>query len=102
VADSVIAVIDASKMAAPAGMSPFCDLGRVDHFVVDALTPSEHVTRLRATGAQVSVCGEGHIEVYGPPEGHSGRRYRLGFANQDDEEEFPATVRASIERAAAA
>lgn len=97
-ADEVVALVDSTKFAR-VGLAPFAPLGSLAHLVVDDQVAGEHVARLQAAGVAVSVCGEEYIHL-APAEDRSRPRWRIGFANLTDQNEFSVTVRRGLERAA--
>ncbi len=96
-AQKVIVVTTVDRMGKSALIS-FATLNRIHHVVTTESAPSETLTALRAAGVQVSLCGEYITEIYADPP--QGRRWRVGFANLTEKQEFAVAVRQGIERAA--
>ena len=94
-AQKVIVVTTVDRMGKSALIS-FANLNRVHHVITTDSAPSETLTALRAAGVQVSICGEFITEIYADPP--QGRRWRVGFANLTEKQEFAVSVRQSIER----
>ncbi|HEY3289217.1 MAG TPA: DeoR/GlpR family transcriptional regulator, partial [Anaerolineae bacterium] len=96
-AQKVIVVTTVDHLGKSALIS-FANLNRVHHIVTTENAPHETLTALRAAGVQVSLCGEYITEIYADPP--QGRKWRIGFANLTEKQEFAVSVRQSIERAA--
>ncbi len=76
----------------------FANLHQAHHLITGESAPPDMLNTLRAAGVQVSLCGE-HITQLcadAPQE----RKWRIGFANLTEKQEFAVSVRQSIERAA--
>jgi ribose transport system substrate-binding protein len=73
-------------------------LNAAQHLVTTDNIPLETLKAIRSAGVQVSLCGEHITEL--SAEQPSGRRWRIGFANLTEKQEFAVSVRQSIERAA--
>lgn len=76
----------------------FASLRQAHHLITGESAPPDVLNTLRAAGVQVSLCGERIIQVcLDAPED---RKWRIGFANLTEKQEFAVSVRQSIERAA--
>ena len=95
-AQKVIVVATVDKLGKSALIN-FANLSQVHHLVTTESASNETLTALRAAGVQVSLCGEYITEVYTDPP--QGRRWRVGFSNLTEKQEFAVSVRQSIERA---
>jgi ribose transport system substrate-binding protein len=73
---------------------------RTTHLITTDAAPPNEVEVLRNSGLRVTLCGEGIVEICldCPPE----QRFRVGFANLNEREEFAIAVRRSLEQAAQA
>lgn len=98
-ADQVIALVDSSKLAGRA-LTSFASVDAINQLLIDEHAAPEHIARLREREVPVTICGDRHVTV-AAPDGHSERRYRIGFANLTEEIEFAVAVRRGVERAAA-
>lgn len=96
-ANKSVILATADRLGKVALMS-FAQLNQAHHLVTTENAPPEVLNALRAAGVQVSLCGQYITEIYADPP--QGRRWRIGFANLTDKQEFAVTVRQSIERAA--
>jgi ribose transport system substrate-binding protein len=81
-----------------AALISFAPLNQAQHLVTTENPLPDMLNVLHAAGVQVSLCGEHITEIYADPP--QGRRWRIGFANLTEKQEFAVTVRQSIERAA--
>ncbi|MCS7060423.1 MAG: substrate-binding domain-containing protein [Anaerolineae bacterium] len=80
----------------------FAHLHQAHHLITTEGAPSSALSNvlntLRAAGVQVSLCGEHITQIY--TDRPQDRKWRIGFANLTEKQEFAVTVRQSIERAA--
>jgi ribose transport system substrate-binding protein len=97
-ADTVVMMAPGDAVGKLALMS-FAGLNQVHQLITTNDSPTEAISALMAAGVRVSVCGERITEVCadGVPE----RKWRIGFANLTEQQDFSVAVRQSIERAAA-
>jgi ribose transport system substrate-binding protein len=96
-AQKVIMVVTGERLGKTALIS-FASLRQIHYLVTTENASAETLSALRATGVQISLCGEYITEVSSDPP--QGRRWRIGFANLTEKQEFAVSVRQSIERAA--
>jgi ribose transport system substrate-binding protein len=96
-AQKVFVLAMADRLGKPALIS-FAPLSQAHHLVTTENAPPEILDALRMAGVQVSLCGEYITEICADPP--QGRRWRIGFANLTEKQEFAVTVRQSIERSA--
>ena len=102
---SMVACADASIMMATGdavgklALMSFAGLKQAQQLITTQDSSPEAIHALAAAGVRVSVCGERITEVCVdcPPE----RKWRIGFANLTEQQDFAVAVRHSIERAAA-
>ena len=91
----IVAAVDQLGRNALISIAP---LNQAHHLVTTDNAPEETLNAIRAAGVQVSLCGEHITELYADQP--RGRRWRIGFANLTEKQEFAVSVRQSIERAA--
>jgi ribose transport system substrate-binding protein len=96
-AQKVIIVAGAEQLGKPSLIS-FAPLSQAKHLVTTEDAPTDILDALRRAGVQVSLCGEHITEICADPP--QGRRWRIGFANLTEKQEFAVAVRQSIERVA--
>ena len=97
VAGSVIALVPADRLGRAALMS-FAPAKQLAHIITTEGASEAVLTQLRADGAHVWVCGDRVTSL--PITGSADQqKFRIGFANLDDQQEFAVAVRHSIERA---
>lgn len=96
-AQKVIVVASAEKLGR-SGLISFATIKQVHHLVTTDAAPADALLVFRDAGMQISLCGEHITEIYAEPQ--PGRRWRIGFANLTERQEFAVAVRQSIERAA--
>lgn len=97
-ADTVVALAPGDSVGKLALMS-FAGLKQVQHLITTNDAPADAIGLLMASDVRVSLCGERITEVCAdcPPE----RKWRIGFANLTEEQDFAVSVRQSLERSAA-
>jgi ribose transport system substrate-binding protein len=98
-AESFILLVDSSKFEKQ-GVSAFAPINRVSMVITDDQVSPAHLAQLRQIGVQVSICSEHSIRVI--EGGHGEKRFRIGFANQDDTASFQTLVRQGLVQAAIA
>lgn len=98
-ADTVIMLAPSQVIGKPALMS-FASLNQADHVITTTGVTPEGLNLLTGAGVRVSVCGEHLTELCADclPQ----RRWRVGFANLADAQDFAVRVRQSFEQAAMA
>ena len=97
-ADIVVAMALPDVIGKLALMS-FAALNQVHQLITTNDLPQTALNDLVSAGVRVSMCGEHITEVCAdcPPD----RKWRIGFANLTEEQDFAVKVRQSLERAAA-
>jgi ribose transport system substrate-binding protein len=98
-AQQVIVLAPSSSVGRMA-MMRFAKLNQVHHVITDESAQPEVIDELRALGVPVSVCSERVTAV--SVRAREPKRWRIGFANLNEKQEFAVSVRQSIERAAQA
>ena len=96
-AQQTIILAQSSAVGRVALMS-FAALSDVQHVVTGEAASGEIIDQLRAKGVPVSVCSE-RVTAVGT-HARQPKRWRIGFANLNERQEFAVAVRQSIERAA--
>ena len=99
-ADSVVALIDSSKIGRQA-LVPFARTDQISRVFTDSGLDLQWIERLRKTCTIFTVCGEDGMVEYTPCAEET-RHYRIGFANLGESMPFSIDVRRGIERAAQA
>ncbi|MCX6017451.1 MAG: substrate-binding domain-containing protein [Chloroflexi bacterium] len=85
-----------------AALMSFYEIGsseeRTTHLITASGAAAQEVAALRSSGLRVTLCGEGIVQICldSPPE----KRWRIGFANLNEREEFAIAVRRGLEAAA--
>lgn len=85
-----------------AGLTTFFDIGSADqhstHLITTSTADGPEAAALRSSGLRVTLCGDGLVRICQdcPPE----QRWRVGFANLNEREEFAIAVRRGLESAA--
>jgi ribose transport system substrate-binding protein len=98
-ASEVVLLAPAEAIGRPALIS-FASLSQAHYLITTDDVPSALLMDLRAAGVHVSLCGQHLTQIpIDMPEGH---KYRIGFANLNEQQEFAVTVRRSLEMAAQA
>jgi ribose transport system substrate-binding protein len=97
IAHKVIVVALAEQLGRNA-LITISPLSEAHHLVTTDNAPETTLSAIRASGVQVSLCGEHITELYADQP--HGRRWRIGFANLTENQEFAVSVRQSIERSA--
>ncbi len=95
-AQSVIMLGSSDRIGGSALIS-FASLNQAHHLITTEGAPLDALNALRASGVHVSVCGE-HLTQLCSDE-PQGRKWRIGFANLTEKQEFAVAVRQSLERA---
>ncbi len=96
-ADSVVLMLAGETLKRPAGV-PFAQLADVSH-LLSGHPVAEDVRRRLPPGALVALCGP--LAATRDPAIATARRFRIGFANMNDQHPFCLEVRHGLERAAA-
>ena len=96
-ADSVIMLAPGNVIGRLALMS-FAGLNQAHHLITTHDAPTDMLRVLMSSGVRVSLCGERITEICAdcPPE----RKWRIGFSNLTEEQDFAIKVRESVEKAA--
>jgi ribose transport system substrate-binding protein len=83
-----------------AALISFASMAQAHHLITCSDVPTGLLADLRAAGVHLSLCGEllTQIQVDQP----DGNKYRIAFANLNEQQEFAVTVRRSLEQAAQA
>ncbi len=98
-AQQTIVLAPSSSVGRTALMS-FAALTQVQHVITGETAQLELIDELRAKGVPVSVCSERVTAI--SARAQEPQRWRIGFANLNEKQEFAVSVRQSIERAATA
>jgi ribose transport system substrate-binding protein len=98
-AEMLILLADSSKFDKQ-GVASFAPLSRVNMVITDDQISATHLARLREANIRVSICGEHTTRVLDG--GDEEKRFRIGFANQDDAAPFPMIVKQGLVQAARA
>lgn len=96
-AESIIIVADSSKFAKQ-GVTAFASLKNINMIITDDDIDPFRLSRFKKTGTKINVCGENATKLLENRE--SGKRFRIGFANQSDNTPFPTLVRQGLVQAA--
>lgn len=96
-ADTVVMMSSGDAVGRLALIS-FATLSQVTHLITTNEGSQDAVNALIAAGVRVSVCGDKLTEVC--VDCTEDRRWRIGFANLNEQQDFAVTVRQSIEQAA--
>ena len=96
-ADSVIMLAPGTTIGRLALMS-FAGLNQAHHLITTHEAPTDMLRALMSSGVRVSLCGERITEICAdcPPD----RKWRIGFSNLTEDQDFAIKVRESIEKAA--
>jgi len=96
-AQVVILLAPADRIGRTALMS-FAGLEQVQHLITTEGAPGQVLTELRAAGVQVTVCSQRLMQI--TANSQAAQRWRIGFANLTEQQEFAAMVRQGLEQAA--
>ena len=96
-ADTVIMLAPGNIIGHLALMS-FAGLNQAHHLITTHEAPTDMLRALMSSGVRVSLCGERITEICAdcPPD----RKWRIGFSNLTEDQDFAIKVRESIEKAA--
>jgi ribose transport system substrate-binding protein len=97
-AESIFLLVDSSKFEKQ-GVATFAPLSRVSMVITDDQVDALHLAQLKQEGIPVSVCSKHSTSVV--KGGYAEKRFRIGFANQDDTSPFSALVRQGLIQAVA-
>ena len=100
VADSIVALIDSSKIGRQA-LVPFARTDQINRVFTDNWLDQHWIDQMRRTCLVFTVCNEDGMVEYNPCAEET-RHYRIGFANLGESMPFSIDVRRGIERAAQA
>lgn len=95
-AQSVIAIGSADRVGRSALMS-FGDSEHIHHLITTEGAPAGLLSDLRASGVQVTVCSQRLTEI--AADTGDEQRWRIGFANLNEQHEFAVSVRQGVEQA---
>jgi hypothetical protein len=99
VCDQVVLMVESAELAESMRRDPQIDLERVSRIVTDDAIDSPTIARLAGSGIPMTICGAvGRRHVENSPT----RRWRIGFANQDERLPFASAVRIGMATAAEA
>jgi ribose transport system substrate-binding protein len=97
VCDQVVMMVESVELADAVKRDQLSELERVTRIITDDAIDSATITRLAGSGIPMTICGTGgRRNVENMPV----RRWRIGFANQDERLPFAAAVRAGMVTAA--
>lgn len=96
-AQSVIIAVLADRIGRSALMS-FADLKQIQHLITTEGGPAYILNELRAAGVQVAVCSERLMQI--TADSRETQRWRIGFANLTEKQEFAVAVRQGVEQTA--
>lgn len=96
-AQTVIVLAPADRIGRAALMS-FARLDQVQHLITTEGGPAPLLNDLRGAGVQVTVCSQRLMQI--SAEAQAVQRWRLGFANLTEKQEFAVAVRQGLEHAA--
>jgi len=104
VKSSMISCADTVIMLAPShtighlALMSFASLNQAHHLITTHEAPTDMLRVLMSSGVRVSLCGERITEICAdcPPD----RKWRIGFSNLTEDQDFSIKVRESIEKAA--
>jgi len=96
-AQVVILLAPADRIGRTALMS-FAGLEQVQHLITTEGAPGQVLAELRAAGVQVTVCSQRLMQI--TANSQAAQRWRIGFANLTEQQEFAAMVRQGLEQAA--
>lgn len=97
VCDQVVLMVDSSELAEAVKRDQLSELERITRIITDDAVDSATIARLAGSGVPMTICGTGgRRNVENMPI----RRWRIGFANQDERLPFPAAVRTGMLAAA--
>ncbi len=98
VCDQVVLMVESADLAAWVKRDQQGDFERITRIITDDAIDSATITRLAGTGIPMTICGMAsrrHVENM------PSRRWRIGFANQDERLPFAAAVRSGMVSATA-
>jgi ribose transport system substrate-binding protein len=98
-AESVILLADSSKFEKQ-GVATFAGIKQIKMVITDEQTSPTHLAQIRQAGVQVSVCSEHTTRVV--EGGNNEKRFRIGFANQDNSASFQSLLQQGFVQAATA
>ena len=93
VCDQVVLMVESADLAAWIKRDQHADFERITRIITDDAIDSATITRLAGTGIPMTICGTAsrrHVENMPV------RRWRIGFANQDERLPFAAAVRSGM------
>ncbi len=96
-AQSVIVLAPADRIGRTALMS-FAGLDRVQHLITTEGAPGQVLNDIRTSGVQVTVCSQRLMQIAATAQ--AAERWRIGFANLTEQQEFAVAVRQGLEQAA--
>lgn len=98
ICDQVVLMVESADLAAWVKRDQQGDFERITRIITDDAIDSATITRLAGTGIPMTICGMAsrrHVENM------PSRRWRIGFANQDERLPFAAAVRSGMVSATA-
>jgi ribose transport system substrate-binding protein len=98
-ATDVILLAPAAAIGRPALIS-FASFTQAHYLITTNDVPAALLADLRGAGVQVSLCGQHLTEI--PVHKPDGHKYRIAFANENEQQEFAVAVRRGLELAAQA
>jgi ribose transport system substrate-binding protein len=96
-AQSVIVLAPADRIGRTALMS-FASLEQVQHLITTEGAPGHVLNEFRTAGVQVTVCSQHLMQI--TTDSQAAERWRIGFANLTEQQEFAVAVRLGLEQAA--
>lgn len=96
-AQAIIALTPADRIGRSALMS-FASLEQIHHLITTDGAPLNILNDLRASGVQVTVCSQRLTQI--AIDSSQEHRWRVGFANLTERQEFAVSVRQGLEEAA--
>lgn len=96
-AQEVVILAPANRVGRSALMS-FARVDQVQHLITSEGAPGHILNGLRAAGNQVTVCSRRLMQI--TTEARDTQRWRIGFANLTEKQEFAVAVRQGVEQAA--
>lgn len=82
------------------GLMSFAAANQVHHLITTEEAPEAALNSLRADGVQVTVCSQRLTQI--PTDTQQPQRWRIGFANLTEQQEFAVAVRQGLENTARA